>query len=301
MGAYAKDTGGLPVVRPTPLVGGHGARQGLRLMSDTHIGAANVDYALIERELDEAGVQGDRILLGGDVWDFILPADRKRYTPAALHPRLQGRGDIVNAAVEWAEELFGPYADLIDGVGVGNHETSVEQHHSLDASRLLVAALNRARSPGQKPVAQLGYTAFLEYRIVSEATGKQVGRYIVWYHHGAGKAASAPAALRALIQKTNVFAADLYWSGHSHCRAHSTEVMIHCGRDGRPCLRDVKCVVTGSYMVPYAHQSQESMVKEGRRSNYAAEAGYAPGGLGGARVVLRWDAPGFPSKVEVIQ
>lgn len=300
MGAYAKDTGGLPVVRPTPLIGMPKHSQGLRLISDTHLEAANIDLALLDRELKDARRLKDRILLGGDVLDMILPGDRKRYSPSTISPRLYGRSDMVNAAVELAEEVFGPYADLIDAIGTGNHEASAEHNNSVDVIRMLVQALNRRRDPTMRPIAQLGYTAFIEYQIRPSAEGKNQGRYIVWYHHGSGKANSAPAALNALIKKTNVFAADLYWSGHSHCRAHSTEVMIHV-YGGRPTMRDVKCVVTGSYMVPYAHQSQGSMARQGRKGNYASEGGYSPGGLGGARVVLHWDRPGFPSRVEVVQ
>jgi hypothetical protein len=296
-------TGGLAVVRPRPLVCDQ--PRGISLLSDLHIGAANTDYGRILAELERADEAGDRILLGGDVFDLILPGDRKRFRPGKLHPRLQGRDDIVNAAVDWAVELLKPYEGLIDAIGVGNHESSTEQHHSLDAVRLLVDRLNAplaGMTPRAVPIAQLGYTGYLDYQIRAAPEARlSSGRYVVWYTHGAGRISSAPKALEKLLGSTRTFAADLYWTGHSHARAHCTEVMIHCDSRGRVVGRDVKCIVTGGYMHAYGGQSQASIKAEGRKSNYAAEGALMPHGLGGARVVLHWEEPGFPSRIEVVQ
>jgi hypothetical protein len=293
--------GGLAVVRPTPILCAPRSSQGLTLMSDLHLGSSQVDYALIEKELKAAKRNGDRVLLGGDVFDLILPGDLKRYEPAKVHARIRGRNDPVNAAVEWAAELLGPYADLIDMVGLGNHETAAQKKGGVDAVRLLVKELNAVRKPDLRPVAQPGYTAYLDYRLQSSPESRPCARYVVFYTHGAGKIGSAVASLKKLQCLTSAFAADLYWSGHSHARAHCTEVMIHAGRTGRPVAKDVKIVVTGSYMVAYGAQSPASLSRNGPKGNYASEAALAPHGLGGARVVLRFDKAGFPSRVEVIQ
>jgi hypothetical protein len=207
----------------------------------------------------------------------------------------------VNAALEWGEEHFAPFADCIDGIGIGNHEAAALKRASYDAVEELVRRLNKYRKPSLPPIAQMGYTSYVQYRLVQVPKGKPVGRYVIWYHHGTGKSSKTHGALGRLIEQTGAFAADLYWSGHSHSRSSACEVMHHCGRNGRLTSRDVRCVVTGSYVVPYAHQAQENMDAKGRKTNYAAEAGYRPHGLGGARVVLHWSDPGFPSRVEVTQ
>lgn len=293
-------TGGLPVIRPAPILyWNQGGTQGLRLMSDLHLGASNVDEGLIVEELRHARKHGDRILLGGDVFDLILPGDRKRYSPEAVAFWARGRSDIQNAAVEHAEDLLSPYADLIDGVGVGNHETAAEKATSYDAVRDLVKALNHKRATSLPRINQLGYTAYVDYRIRSSL--RIVGRYVIWYHHGSGKGGTVAGALNKLVGATASFAADLYWSGHYHARAHCTEVMLHCGRSGRVTSKDVKCVLTGSYMTAYGTQSQGSMERKGRKSNYGSEAALRPHGTGGTRVLLHFDTPGYPSRVEVIQ
>ena len=294
--------GGLPVIRPTPIICAPRSAQGLTLMSDLHIGSSQVYESLILQELKAARRNRDRVLLGGDVFDLILPSDRKRYSPSAVHPRLRGRNDLVNAAVEMGTELLAPYADLIDVVGQGNHETAAIHNGSVDAVRLLVQNLNTVRDKALKPIAQPGYTAFIEYRLFAvEGAARPAGRYVVWFTHGAGKTNKAALALKGLVDKTHVFEADLYWSGHSHARVNCTESKIKCGRNGRPVGRDVKCVITGAYTLAYAAQSQASTDRRGPKSNYASEAAMAPHGLGGARVVLRWDRPGYPDRVEVIQ
>lgn len=293
-------TGGLPVVRPAPLVIDTVTGQGISLLTDLHFGPSNVDYGLQQWELKRARREGDRILLGGDLGDLILPGD-KRYTPDVLHPRLRGRSDIQNALTDWLEEDLSPYADNIDGIGIGNHEAAALRKTYYDLVTEIVSRLNKRRRPTLPPIAQLGYTSYIQYRLVKTPKGAPVARYNIWYHHGSGKSGKTAPALGRLIEQTAAFAADLYWSGHSHSRSSACELMHHCGRNGRPTTRDVRCVVTGSYMMPYAHQSQESMARRGRRSNYVSESGFRPHGLGGARVMLYWVEPGFPTRVEVIQ
>jgi hypothetical protein len=269
-------------------------------MSDLHGGSSQVDYALINRELRAARRNGDRVLLGGDVMDLILPQDRRRYSPSAVHPSLRGRDDLVNATVEKMDALLGPYADLIDGVGEGNHETAAKKSSGTDAVRLLVQKLNARRDPALPQIAQLGYAAVISYRLCPSEGARPAARYTVWYHHGAGKVSKAYGALKGLLDKVGSFEADLYWSGHSHARASCSETAYRVER-GRLVARDVRCVVTGGYMVPYGAQGTRSTDERGPKGNYASEGGYSPHGMGGARVVLRWDSPGRPDKIEVHQ
>lgn len=232
------------------------------------------------------------------MFDLLLPSDRKRYTPARVHPRLHGRDDLVNAAVEWAAELLVPYADLIDVVGTGNHESAALAHHSVDAVRSLCAALEVA---GGNPF-QAGNTAFLRYPLASVA-GRvfRGGGYTIWYTHGAGRAKSAPEALRYLLSRTPSFRADLYWCGHFHSRAACCESVLDLAHDGRVVRKDLRCVVTGAYMDPYGTETRDSIEKKGRRGNYASEGALTPHGMGGVQVLLAWDESGVITKTEVVQ
>lgn len=299
--SYLPPTGGLPVIRPAPLLYGPDSEQGLRLISDTHFGSAIADEELVRGELEEARLLGDRVLLGGDIFDVILPSDRRRYTPGAVHPRFRGRDDLLNAVVEWAAEFLAPYAHLIDVVGVGNHETEAVYRHCYDPVRALVKSLN-ADDPNRTPIAEAGYTAYVQYALKPEEAGGRTGRFTVWYHHGSGKTASAAGALKNLRTKASYFQADLYWSGHSHTRTCATERVLRPGRGGRVLAKDVKLVVTGSYCHAYGTQGRRSVQGRGRKSNYASDLAVPPSGLGGARAVLTWSESGaYPKEVRVVQ
>lgn len=309
--SYLPPTGGLPVIRPAPLHYGPDAVQGIRLITDTHFGAANCDEELVRTECEEARHYGDRIILGGDIYDCIQPSDRRRYTPGAIHPRFRGRDDLMNAVTEWATEFLAPYAHLIDAVGVGNHETESVYRHCYDPVRQLVQNLNAGATERPalckgasrfNPIQEAGYTAYICYDLKPEDGEGRTGRFTIWYHHGSGKTASAAGAIKNLRSKASFFSADLYWSGHSHTRCMATERLLRPGRGGRVLAKDVKLVVTGSYLHAYGTQGARSVRRRGRKSNYASDLAVSPTGLGGARVLLQWGESGaYPEEVSVVQ
>ena len=306
--------GGLVVCRPPPITV-RGDTQGLTLLSDLHLGAANVDYGLIHRELLAAAEHEDRVLINGDVFDAILPRDAKRYSPVALHPRILGSEDLINRLVDWAFELLSPYADRIDLVGVGNHDTAVSKHHSTDPVLLLVRRLNDfliTRGLSHR-VWYGGYCGFMDYRFhftgqkrepilrrPSPPTDEQVGRkvsgnrpkkdqrrFVLYYHHGFGKSGSLSGAAGDYQRTTHVEGADAVWLAHQHTRVVSHVRRVHCPARGiHPGLRDVYFLRTGAYFDTYLGQSQGDIAKSGRKYSYAADQGYQPLGNGGLRVVI---------------
>lgn len=257
---------------------------GIRLMSDLHIGSASVDYELLQAELKDAREKGDRILINGDVFDLIIPSDKKRYRVDAVHPRLQYHTSPVNGAIEWAAELLEPYADLIDMVGVGNHETAVEKYHGTDPVMILLHRL-RQRNP---KIAHGNYGGFVIYRFEAE-TGANGHAYTIFYHHGSG--GSSPIT-KGMIDFQRLSAwiegADLIWIGHKHNRIFDGTI-----RKVKPAAvkdeleeRTVNCIMTGSYMDTYRVQSQADLFENGRKTQYAAEWGCAPQQKGGARIEI---------------
>jgi hypothetical protein len=300
-------TGGMHICRPKPVVTTFGGTVGFHLMSDLHIGAAQVDYKLIQKEIDEVAESGDRLYINGDLLDLILPKDHKRYDPGALHPRISRRADVVNAVVDWAVELLRPVATQIDMIGIGNHEAMITRHHSIDPTLLVIYELEkevRAKNPNHV-IHYGGYTGFVDVRVrvphgnkEHHATGY---RWVLYYHHGSGAYAPVTKGLIDFNRKDTFVDADLIWMGHKHNRLTVAVEKISCPLEGdHPAVKDVRHVMTGSYFLTYKGQSQESVRKIGRRSNYAADAGLAPGGRGGARVLLKVKS-GAPLEVKVVQ
>lgn len=290
--------GGMHICRPRPHVQS-GQPLGLRLMSDLHIGAAHVDYKLIQQEIDDAVENGDRVLINGDLLDLVLPKDKKRYEPASPHPRVGNRNDQVNAAIEWAVELLSPVAHLLDMLGIGNHEAVITKYHSIDPTLLVLYELEKVakqRDPNHV-IHYGGYTGFVDYRVrVSRRQHKETcrhggARWVLYYHHGSGGAAPVTKGMIDFNRKDVFIDADMIWMGHKHNRLTVACEKIRCPLTGdQPDVRTVRHLMTGAYFKTYVGQSQASVRTHGRRSNYAADMGLAPGGKGGARVLLRLDS-----------
>jgi hypothetical protein len=291
--------GGCVISRPVPICFQRGQTQGFTLMSDLHIGSADTDYGLIERELSAAKAAGDRILLNGDVFDLIFPKDVKRFVPTALHPELRRRNDVLNAAVEMGERILGPYADSIDMIGCGNHETAIERYHAADPIRFLIDKL-AAHHGKDHTIHHGGFTGFVDYRFRRPGgAGDEGRRFVFWYHHGAG--AGAPVTKGTIdFHRKQWVRADVRWLGHKHNRLSFHDCEMTCPESGeQPRLRDVRNVMTGSYFSTYHGQSQKSIKENGRLASYAADAGLAPQGKGGARVLLTLRREG--NEVRVVQ
>lgn len=167
----------------------------LSLISDIHLGAPDVDLSLLHHDLASA----DRILLGGDLLDLILPSDSKRYAPSCLHPRLAGSADPVGEALSWLHDLLAPHASKIDFLGSGNHEASFVKHHSFDPLTLLAKSLSLPYG---------GLSSWLTYSFSS------LPPFRLFYHHGWGKSSNALNQFQALLSR--VENADAFWLGHYH-------------------------------------------------------------------------------------
>lgn len=280
---------GLVVSRPSVFLAPKNGTVGLWLMSDLHIGAANVDYDLIKEELKNAASRRCRILVNGDVLDLILTKDLKRFTPHTLHPRLRGTSDIVGEAIEWAYEILSPYACFIDLIAAGNHEAAVVKYTSNDPLLQLVKKLEKtAKRRNPKHVIHYGgYSGFVDYRF-KPASSKTV-RYVVYYHHGQGGEAPVTKGIIDLYRKSAWVNADLIWEGHKHTKMSVPVQTMHCPVYGcQPVLKDVYHVRTGAYFQHLIGQDQRSIRASGYPCSWPVEKGFAPSRQGGVAVWLNF-------------
>ncbi len=295
----SESPGGFFIARPEPIEVQRSTEAGITLMSDLHLGATHVDYKRIERDLKDALEHGDRILINGDVFDFILPSDHKRFSPDALHSRLRGRRDILNACLEWAVEMFTPYAHLIDMVGIGNHETSVEKHHSADIVAMLC---DRLSAIAGRTVSYGGYTGYVDYRFRRGGPSSDTRRLVIYYHHGTGGQAPVTKGLIGFHRSSTWVDSDIIWHGHRHNRlVDMTGLRLRCPLAGdSPTTDQQVAIMTGAYMVNYTGQSQADFRERGRRAPYASDWGLPPQGMGGARVLVRFPKAGG-KEIRVLQ
>lgn len=263
------------------------------LMSDLHIGAASCDKDLIVSELQWARENKARVAIAGDVFDLLLPKDHKRFNPTVLDPLIRNTDSVLNATLNMGSKILKPYADLIDLIGCGNHETAITKYHATD----IIALLCERLSTPKHQVRHGGYTgAWVNH--YSRASGCS-GTFTVWYHHGTG--GSSPVT-KGIINfhrfSTWVRDADVIWSGHRHTRfvSHVQEARIPNQGD-RFELRNVYHLQTSSY----DSGDHEQFDSEGSyTTNWAVEKAFAPQGRGGAKVWISIDAKTARPRVEVV-
>lgn len=301
--------GGWVICRPQPLVYNGTDWQGFTLMSDLHIGSPNIDYKLINKELKEAKENGDRINVNGDIFDAIVATD-PRYVADLVHPKFQGRTDLLNAVIDEAAELFSPYADLIDMIGVGNHCSKIQKNSSLDLIALLIDKLRPCISrnlQGSHVIHHGGYAGFIDYRFVYNGSGAPSDstrgkRYVISYYHGNGGGGGVNKGMGDFSKRLWV-RCDLMWLGHRHCRTSNHAATMECPTGGYdPIIRERRNIMTSAYGKIYSGQTQRSIAAHGRRTSWAADdQGFAPEGLGGCRVEVKMSPYNRETQVRVIQ
>jgi len=260
-----------------------------QLISDCHIGGAHTDHKFLKRELKQAASDGCRISVNGDVFDCILTRDLKRYRPEALHPRLQGRSNILNETVKMGVEIFGPFAPYIDMIGCGNHEAAVEKHHNKDMIQDLVEELNTDFGGN---IDYGGYSGFIQYRCKRMPGGKGDPSTIftIYYHHGAGGNAPVTKSMIDFARKSVWIDSDLVWVAHKHHSVgDTTPLQMRCPRQGdQPVFDQQVFVMTGGYLDTLKGQSQQEIMTQGRNASYAEDMGLPPQAKGGARVLVKF-------------
>lgn len=266
--------GGLVICRPPKI---KGLFASWLFQSDIHVGSSATDYDMIEEELKQAKELNARILINGDLFENLFPQNTKMYQPHAVHRRIRGSSDQVNRAIEWAVEIYGPYAHLIDMVGMGNHEGS-HRTGPVDMVAMFVKEMNRLS--GDHVVHYGGYTGFVDYSF----TFSPSRRFVIYYHHGWGSGSSLASSVSDFNRTHHVERADVVWLGHKHCKLSAEIVRPSCPKKGyQTKIRTVRLIRTGAYMDSFKAQTQASLFNEGRKGNYAADAGLLMGhGKGGA-------------------
>jgi UDP-2,3-diacylglucosamine pyrophosphatase LpxH len=246
----------------------------LALMSDLHIGSLHTDYKLIEKELKRAEAENALIAINGDVFDAILPGDRKRYRANNLHPRMFTAGDdMIGESIRWAYEILAPYADRILMIGDGNHDDSVARFHHIEPVKHLCILL--AKESG-KSINYGGYHGFIHLRMDVNGLGKKFGHYVIHYHHGAG--GGAPVTKGAItFSRAQMWleGVDAIWRGHTHNKqaGRDSKIVYNTGKykpENRVCQKDVLTVRTGAYMDTYTGTTPSHLLEHGRKDNYGA-------------------------------
>jgi hypothetical protein len=211
------------------------------LQSDIHVLSPHSRIDVVEKELRLARKLGARININGDLFDLILPSDLKRFVPSAVG---SSEDDLIDVALKEAVKIYSPYADLIDVVGMGNHEDAALKHHSTNLIKRFVEAINEKGG-------QAFYGGFAGY-IVYDFRYRNMqnsGSYTIRYHHGSG---GASIVTRGAIDFTRMAAwisdADMIWMGHKHFQRADRFAQERLTAGGNVYEHEVEGIMTGGYL-----------------------------------------------------
>lgn len=215
----------------------------LALLSDLHLDAGDHDRDRLISDLEAAKKIGARISINGDMFDAIVPSDRKRH-----HNKVSeiNRDDIFNELVRMGINILSPYADLIDVISPGNHERSVLKYHHIDLVSMLIFGLNQVRSDKLSPIHQGSYRGFQQY-IFKYKSNKSAHVFTLFRHHGSGGSAPVTGGALDLDRIRKDFDADLYWIGHKHSSIQRKFTRVSLSSRGIVYVKPQRATISGGY------------------------------------------------------
>jgi hypothetical protein len=256
------------------------------LTSDWHLGHVNSDKKLIKSELEIARQLGARVLVNGDVFDAISPRD-KRHKPSQEDKEIRGRDDKLTAMVDMAFAICEQYADLIDVIGIGNHEESWIKYGFSDPVGELVKRLNATleKQGSQHRVRHGGIQGYVRTQFIMTRLSNKLTSSVthdLLYQHGAGGDAPVTKGAIDAYRRQKEFLYDCLTFGHKHNSTRGDDVLMYLSRSNRIRYRERLHVQTASYLWNYNRTGQKNPL-----SVSYAESGHAsPKPLGGKILVL---------------
>lgn len=212
----------------------------LGLFSDIHFDSPDCDKESLKAHFDYCLKDGRYILIGGDLFDAILLKDHKR----AVNHLVTQPDNQLNVKLEETAHFLDPYKNQILFIGRGNHEESVLKYNGLDLLQMLTTLLNA----GNKHKVQYGnYANFIRLGWVT-SSGKQVLKYDIFQHHGAGGSAPVTKGMIDFSRLAKGVNADLIWIGHKHqAITDYSDPIMFVDNNGEVILKNRQLIQTPSY------------------------------------------------------
>lgn len=255
---------------------------GVTIIGDPHTFKTESLTEQLQSDLTTARDNGDRIVLWGDIHDWIVPSDLKRFTSAKHAVKVDG---VVNKLVRDLADFYEPFVDSIEIMKLGNHETEFIKRHHVDPMGLLIAELNRRRSADLPPIFYGGYTMWWVVKFVMEYRGKRTGSQSTkfWLHHGAG---SSSPVTRGAIDRARIYDAidsEVYVIGHKHTSLH-----VQTKHERVDDYGNVERYDRDFLIVPgYSGWEQKAPDDDGYPLNWSSEKFYGLESTGCARIRLK--------------
>ena len=220
----------------------------LFLISDLHWDNPKCDRKTLKRHLDYAISQGAVIVVNGDFFCLMQGKYDPRGSKKDILPE-HNKANYLDAVIEDAVDWFAPYANHLQFIGYGNHETNILKRLETDPLRRFVDLFNYTHKPS-KPLWLGGYGGWLTVQFHVTKTVRK--SYAIHYYHGSG---GGGIVTKGVIQNQRRDAmtegADCVWMGHVH-ELYTMFTSKHTLDYNRvPTLIDILHVRTAAYKEEY--------------------------------------------------
>lgn len=220
----------------------------LLLASDLHLDNPKCDRKKVKKDFDEAVKRGARILLNGDTLCLMQGKYDKRSSKSDVRPEHKV-SNYLDAVVDTSIDFLLPYAQHIDFIGQGNHETAIKRRHETDILKRLVDGLNHRAGTD---IGLGGYGGFYITHI--NLLGHKIFSHKIKYFHGSGGGGPVTkGAIQFNRIKTMCEGADLYWLGHVHESMEAVYTVEYLTAQNRIKLKDILMVRTPTYKEEYVN------------------------------------------------
>lgn len=234
------------------------------LISDPHWDNPHCDRKLLKKHLEEAKKKNAKVIINGDLFCLMQGKGDPRRSKDDIRPEHNNAkylDSIVKTAVEW----FKPYAEIIEVIGYGNHETSIIKHQETDILERFIERLNTVAKP-KAPVHKGGYGGWISTRfVISGKSKKPTYTHKIKYHHGYGGGGPVTkGTIQHQREAVKVQGADLIWMGHVHEDYEMTYMFETLDYLSNVKHKEILMLRTASYKEEYADGFGGFHIERGR-------------------------------------
>lgn len=182
----------------------------IMLMSDVHFDSIKCDVPMFEKHLTMAEEYKAPVIIGGDLFDAMQGHDDPRRSLEELREEYKHQNYLDLIVIDVAKTLL--KYNLTYFIGMGNHETSVQNKVNTNLTERLCYAINQ----GGGNATSMGYWGFFRL-IFGYDNGRASFRKHLYWHHGSGAAAPiTKGVLETVRQSSYLPDADIILNGHNH-------------------------------------------------------------------------------------
>lgn len=215
------------------------------LISDIHFDNPKCNRVLLKQHLDEAKAKNISVFINGDFFCVMQGKFDPRGSKKDVRPQYL-KGDYLDAVISDAVEFFKPYAEIIQVISEGNHESSIRKRLEID---LIANFIYRIKHETGHLIKKGGYGGWI---ILKYDCNFKRNAFKIKYFHGSG--GGGPVTKGTINhQRFDAFieGADMIWMGHIHDLWCMKVVMETLNQYYKPVLKEVLHVQTATYKEEY--------------------------------------------------